>query len=86
MLAARQLGIVENSQKHSYRRHRKNGIISSEIVNRLAAFAIPISLQKGAALFVEGQPSRGVFILYSGRVKIFTSAANGKLFILRFAG
>jgi CRP/FNR family transcriptional regulator len=54
-------------------------------VNRLATFAVPVHHPKGAALFIEGQPPRGVFILYSGRVKLFTSSAAGKTFILRFA-
>jgi len=85
MLAARQLEIVENRHKRSYRPRRKSGNFSSEVVHRLAALAIPVYHPKGAALFVEGQPSRGVFILYSGRVKLFTSSADGKTFILRFA-
>jgi len=85
VLAARQLEIVKNHYNRSYRPCRKSGNISSEVFNRLAAFAIPVSLQKSAALFVEGQPSRGVFILYSGRVKLFTLSADGNIFILRFA-
>ncbi len=85
MLAARQLNIVENCYERSYRALRKRSDICSEVVARLAAFAIPLDHSKGAALFGEGQPSRGVFILYSGRVKLFTSSAEGKTLILRFA-
>ena len=85
MLATRELEIVTNCYKQPFRARRKSDNISSEVVNVLAAFAIPVSLQKGAALFVEGQPSRGAFILYSGRVKLFTLSADGKIFILRFA-
>jgi hypothetical protein len=71
MLAARQLEIVENCYKRSYRPYGANGNISSEVINRLTAFAIPAYYPKGAVFFVEGQPSRGVFILYSGRFKLF---------------
>jgi len=87
MLAAHQLKIVHGCHKRSYRPHGKSGgSISSECVSSLAAFATPAYHPKGTVLFVEGQPSRGVFILYySGRIKLFTSSAAGKNFILGFA-
>ncbi len=85
MLAAHQVESVANCHKRSYRPPRKCGNISPEVFNRLAAFAIPAYYPKGAVLFGEGQPSRGIFILHSGRVKLFTSSADGKTFILRFA-
>jgi CRP/FNR family transcriptional regulator, cyclic AMP receptor protein len=40
---------------------------------------------RGAVLFVEGQPPRGVFILCSGRVKLSASSAEGKSLIVRVA-
>ena len=40
---------------------------------------------KGAMLFVEGQDSRGIFILCHGRVKLVTSSEQGKTVILRIA-
>jgi CRP/FNR family transcriptional regulator len=85
MLAARQLEIAKNCDKRNHRPTRKSAIISSEVVDRLSAFAIPTYHPKGSVLFVEGQPPHGVFILYSGRVKLFTSSMDGKVFILRFA-
>src|SRR5271167_398310 len=85
MLAARQLAIVENCQKRVYGPRRISGNLPSEFSNRLAEFAIPLYHPKGTVLFVEGQPPRGVFILCSGRVKLFTSSADGKTAILRFA-
>jgi CRP/FNR family cyclic AMP-dependent transcriptional regulator len=72
-------------RRRSYRPPRESGNTPSEVVSRLAAFAIPARHPKGAVLFAEGQPSRGIFVLYSGRVKLFTSSADGKNFILRFA-
>ena len=85
MLAAHRLEIVENCHECSNRPRGKSSHISSELVDRLAAVASPTSYPKGTILFVEGQPSRGVFILYSGQVKLYTSSAGGKNFILRFA-
>jgi CRP/FNR family transcriptional regulator, cyclic AMP receptor protein len=54
-------------------------------VQRLAAITSASSYPKGATLFVEGQPPRGVFILCSGRVKLSTSSADGRTLILRIA-
>jgi CRP/FNR family transcriptional regulator len=85
MLVARQLEIVDNRRKQICRSYGNSSGISSDVIGSLAAFAIPICLRKGAILFVEGQPSRGAFILHSGRVKLFTSSARGKVLILGFA-
>lgn len=40
---------------------------------------------KGAVLFVEGQDPRGVFILCSGRVKLFGASPAGKSVIFRIS-
>ena len=40
---------------------------------------------KGAMLFVEGQESRGAFILCKGKAKLYTSSADGRTIILRIA-
>ena len=42
-------------------------------------------IRKGATLFVEGQPARGVFILCAGHVKLSTSSADGRTLILRIS-
>jgi CRP/FNR family transcriptional regulator, cyclic AMP receptor protein len=86
MLATHQLKIIEDRHNRPYQPHRKGGSTSSEgIISNLEAFAIPAYYPKGTVLFVEGQPTRGVFILHSSRVKLFTSSAGGKNFILGFA-
>lgn len=41
---------------------------------------------KGALLFVEGQPCRGLFVLCSGKAKLTTSSARGRSVIVRIAG
>jgi CRP/FNR family cyclic AMP-dependent transcriptional regulator len=38
-----------------------------------------------AVLFIEGQPSRGVFILCSGRAKLSTASKSGKTIITRIS-
>jgi len=86
MLAARQLQIVHPVRTPSYAPQRKSGSLSVEVARKLAAFAVPVCHPKGAVLFAEGQPACGVFVLAAGRVKLFTSSADGKTFILRFAG
>ena len=40
---------------------------------------------EGAVLFVEGQAPRGVYIVCSGRVKLYTTSREGKTLILRIA-
>lgn len=41
---------------------------------------------KGAMLFVEGQPCRGLFVLCSGKAKMAASSQSGRSVIVRVAG
>jgi len=59
--------------------------LPEQTVKALSAITSSASYPKGATLFVEGQPARGVFILCSGRVKLSTSSADGKTLILRIS-
>lgn len=43
-------------------------------------------LAKGALLFAEGRPSRGVYVLCEGRAKLSICSENGKRLMLRVAG
>lgn len=43
-------------------------------------------LSKGALLFAEGRPSRGVYILCEGRAKLSICAESGRRLMLRVAG
>jgi CRP/FNR family transcriptional regulator len=54
-------------------------------LEQLDAISSSATYPKGAILFVEGQEPRGVFILCSGRVKLFGTAATGKALIFRIA-
>jgi CRP/FNR family transcriptional regulator len=40
---------------------------------------------QGSTLFIEGQPSNGIYMLCKGRVKLSTSSPDGKIIILRIA-
>ena len=42
-------------------------------------------MPEGALLFVEGQTSRGIFVLCSGKVKLSTTSKDGKVLILKQA-
>ena len=62
------------------------GNLSQSTVERLGAVTSVEAFSKGAIIFAEGQPSRGVFGLRAGRVKLSTPASGGKALILRIAG
>ena len=51
----------------------------------LDAISSSTTYPKDAILFVEGQESRGVFVLCNGRVKLSTNSADGKSIIVRIA-
>src|SRR5215467_744577 len=79
------LEIIENCLVCPHREDRLFCNLPETSVKALAAIASSAAYPKGATLFVEGQPARGVFILCSGRVKLSTSSADGKTLILRIA-
>lgn len=41
---------------------------------------------RGSTLFREGQPARGIFVLYDGRAKLSVCSESGKRITLRIAG
>ncbi len=52
---------------------------------RFERIKITRSYPKGAVLFVEGQPSKAVFMVCKGRVKLSTCSSEGKIVILGIA-
>jgi CRP/FNR family transcriptional regulator len=42
--------------------------------------------QQGSAIFQEGQPARGVFVLCEGRVRLSVCSDSGRRLMLRIAG
>lgn len=79
------LEIIESCLNCPHREDRLFCNLPSPALKRLAEITSAASYPKGATLFVEGQNSRGVFILCTGRVKLSTSSADGKTLILRVA-
>ncbi len=59
--------------------------LSAKALQSFKAIKITNSYPKGARLFIEGQPSEGVFMLCRGRAKLTTHSRNGKALILRVA-
>jgi len=79
------LEIIENCLSCPHREERLFCNLPDPAIKSLASITSSAAYPKGATLFVEGQPARGVFILCNGRVKLSTSSADGKTLILRIA-
>lgn len=59
--------------------------LSRSALQQLEKITLPTTYPRGAVLFVEGQPPRGLFVLCRGRVKLSISSREGKTFILKVA-
>ncbi len=79
------LEIIESCVTCPHRQERLFCNLSAAAVQRLSAITSASSYPKGAALFVEGQEPRGVFVLCTGRVKLSTSSLDGKTLIVRIS-
>jgi CRP/FNR family cyclic AMP-dependent transcriptional regulator len=58
---------------------------SKEVSKSLDHYSHRSMVPAGAILFIEGQMSRGIFILCSGRVKLSTTSRDGKVLVLKTA-
>lgn len=79
------LQIVENCFSCPHRADQLFCGLSPSAITRLAEITSPSVHPRGATLFVEGQPPRGVFILCQGRVKLSTTSVDGKTLITRIS-
>ena len=79
------LEIIESCLSCPHREERLFCNLSGPAVQKLASITSPASYPKGATLYVEGQPPRGVFVLFRGRVKLSASSVDGRSLILRLA-
>jgi CRP/FNR family transcriptional regulator len=77
------LDIVENCTRCPLREDRLFCNLSKSAVEHLQTIKSTSTYPKGAMLFVEGQDSRGAFILCKGKAKLYTSSADGRTIILR---
>ncbi len=76
------LQIIENCVTCPHKESRLFCNLPPPALQRLSEITSSATYPKGAALFVEGQSSRGLFILCAGHVKLSTSSADGKTLIL----
>jgi len=58
------------------------GLQAAQRLNEIKSTAV---YPKGAMLFIEGQQSRGVFVLCTGKVKLSTTSREGKTIITKIA-
>jgi len=77
------LDIVENCNHCPYREERLFCNLSKLAIEDLQKIKSTSTYPRGAMLFVEGQDSRGAFILCKGKAKLYTSSADGRTIILR---
>jgi len=79
------LQVVENCLTCPLYKDRLFCNLAPKALAGLDAISSLATYPKGAILFVEGQDSRGVFVICNGRVKLFASSPGGKSLILRIA-
>jgi CRP/FNR family cyclic AMP-dependent transcriptional regulator len=77
------LEIIENCSQCFCRKAGFFCGFSSGVVESLDQISHHSTMPAGAILFVEGQISRGIFILCSGKVKLSTASREGKVLILK---
>ena len=59
--------------------------LSTADLHNFESLKVTKAYPKGTMLFVEGQPSDGVYMLCQGKVKLSTCSQNGKIIILEIA-
>jgi CRP/FNR family cyclic AMP-dependent transcriptional regulator len=79
------LQIIENCITCPHKESQLFCNLPPAALQRLSEITASATYPKGATLFVEGQPSRGVFVLCAGHVKLSTSSSDGKTLILRIS-
>jgi CRP/FNR family transcriptional regulator len=79
------LEIIEDCVAFPLHKDRVFCNLSKDSITGLDAISSSATYPKGAVLFMEGQESRGVFILRNGRVKLFGASATGKSVIFWIA-
>ncbi|HEY6339607.1 MAG TPA: Crp/Fnr family transcriptional regulator [Candidatus Sulfotelmatobacter sp.] len=77
------LEIIENCSSCYCRKSGFFCAFSSPVVDSLDHASHHSTMPAGAILFVEGQVSRGIFVLCAGKVKLSTASREGKVLILK---
>lgn len=52
---------------------------------RLLALAVELRVQPGQVLFLEGEPCRGMYLVYSGRIRVYKASPEGREQVLTVA-
>jgi CRP/FNR family cyclic AMP-dependent transcriptional regulator len=60
--------------------------LDNPALHRLAGMARPIAVRADAAVFRKGDPSRSLYVIDQGRVKIATTSAEGREIVLNLLG
>jgi CRP/FNR family transcriptional regulator len=60
--------------------------LDAETLSEFDEIGILVNHARGAKLFREGEPSRNIFFLCAGQVKISSTSRDGKTMILKLAG
>jgi CRP/FNR family transcriptional regulator, cyclic AMP receptor protein len=79
------LEVVDNCKECSMREHYLFCNLPAAALQGLNEIKTTATYPKGTMLFMEGQDSRGVYILCHGKAKLSTSSSEGKTVILRIA-
>jgi CRP/FNR family transcriptional regulator len=79
------LRIQEKCQECDLRRKGFFCGLSEKDLEGFEALKVTKACPKGTMLFVEGQPSNGVYMLCRGRVKLSTCSQEGRVIILEIA-
>jgi|SRR5664279_1363254 CRP/FNR family cyclic AMP-dependent transcriptional regulator len=59
--------------------------LTRAVMETFQSLKITVAFPAGATLFMEGQASRGIYVLCKGRVKLLASSREGKTLILKVA-
>ena len=62
-----------------------HGVPPAEL-ERAARAAKELSFEKGEVLFLEGEPCKGLYLVESGRIRVFKSSLEGREQVLMIAG
>jgi len=80
------LPIVENCQNCKLRNSNFFCSLSDPLMKTMDQIKHSSSYPEGALVFMEGQASRGVYIICQGKVKLMTTNREGKTLIMKIAG
>ena len=77
------LQVAENCSSCKLKRNGWYCALSSDLTSSFSQYSHLTAYPGNAILFVEGQVSRGAFVLCSGKVKLSTTSREGKVLVLK---